>query len=96
MSACTGVVDWTKTEYGFYKREHPCLYESEDHKGLDLTNLAGWFTDYISFPYAPLDRIKAADTCDDPYLLNASKKLKENPDIFCISGHQDTLFFFLA
>ena len=74
--------EWTKTEYGFYKREHPCLYESEDHKGLDLTNLAGWFTDYIPFPYAPLDRIKVVDICDDPYLLNASKKLKENPDMF--------------
>lgn len=34
------------------------------------------------FSLCPLDRIKAADTCDDPYLLNASKKLKENPDIF--------------
>lgn len=74
--------EWTKTEYGFYKREHPCLYESEDHKGLDRTNLAGWFTDYIPFPYAPLDRIKVVDICDDPYLLNASKKLKENPDMF--------------
>lgn len=74
--------EWTKTEYGFYKREHPCLYISEDHKGLDLTNLAGWFTDYIPFPYAPLDRIKVADTCDELCLLKASKKLKENPDIF--------------
>ena len=48
--------EWTKKEYGFYKCEHPCLYISEDHQGLDFTNLAGWFTDYIPFPYAPLDR----------------------------------------
>lgn len=74
--------EWTKEEYGFYKREHPCLYVSEDHKGLDLTDLTGWFTDYISFPYAPLDRIRVVDTCDNQYLLKASKMLKENPDVF--------------
>ena len=74
--------EWTKKEYGFYKREHPCLYISEDHKGLDLTNLAGWFTDYVSFPYVPLDRIRVVDTCEDQYLLKASKMLKENPDVF--------------
>ena len=71
--------EWTKKEYGFYKREHPCLYISEDKKGLDLTNLCGWFTDYIPFPYAPLDRIQVVDTCDNPLLLNASKLLKEKP-----------------
>lgn len=74
--------EWTKEEYGFYKREHPCLYVSEDHKGLDLTDLTGWFTDYISFPHAPLDRIRVVDTCDNQYLLKASKMLKENPDVF--------------
>ena len=74
--------EWTKKEYGFYKREHPCLYISEDHKGLDLTNLAGWFTDYVSFPYAPLDRIRVVDTCEDQDLLKASKRLKENPNVF--------------
>ena len=74
--------EWTKKEYGFYKREHPCLYISEDHKGLDLTNLAGWFTDYIPFPNAPLDRIRVVDTCEDQYLLKASKRLKENPAVF--------------
>ena len=74
--------EWTKKEYGFYKREHPCLYISEDHKGLDLTNLAGWFTDYIPFPYAPLDRIRVVDTCEDQELLKASKRLKENPAVF--------------
>ena len=74
--------EWTKKEYGFYKREHPCLYLSEDHKGLDLTNLAGWFTDYVPFPYAPLDRIRVADTCGNPGLLKASKMLKKDPDVF--------------
>lgn len=74
--------EWTKKEYGFYKREHPCLYISEDHKGLDLTNLAGWFTDYVPFPYAPLDRIRVADTCGNPGLLKASKMLKKDPDVF--------------
>ena len=74
--------EWTKEEYGFYKREHPCLYVSEDHKGLDLTDLTGWFTDYIPFPYAPLDRIRVVDTCEDQNLLKASKRLKENPDVF--------------
>lgn len=74
--------EWTKKEYGFYKREHPCLYISEEHKGLDLTDLAGWFTDYISFPYAPLDRMRVVDTCEDQYLLKASKMLKENPNVF--------------
>ena len=74
--------EWTKEEYGFYKREHPCLYVSEDHKGLDLTDLTGWFTDYISFPHAPLDRIRVVDTCDNQYLLKASKMLKENSDVF--------------
>ena len=74
--------EWTKKEYGFYKREHPCLYISEDRKGLDITNLCGWFTDYIPFPYAPLDRIKVVDTCCDPALLKAAEMLKENPAIF--------------
>lgn len=74
--------EWTKEEYGFYKREQPCLYISEDHKGLDLTNLAGWFTDYIPFPYAPFDQIRVVETCDDSGLLKASKMLKENPDVF--------------
>lgn len=74
--------EWTKREYGFYKREHPCLYISEDHKGLDFTNLTGLFTDYVPFPYAPLDRLRVVDTCEDQYLLKASKMLKENPDVF--------------
>ena len=74
--------EWTKKEYGFYKREHSCLYISEDHKGLELTDLAGWFTDYVPFPYAPLDRIRVVDTCEDKYLLKASKMLKENPHVF--------------
>ena len=74
--------EWTKKEYGFYKREHPCLYISEDHNGLDLTELAGWFTDYIPFPYAPLDRIRVVDTCENQDLLKASKRLKENPNVF--------------
>ena len=74
--------EWTKKEYGFYKREHPCLYISEDHNGLDLTDLAGWFTDYIPFPYAPLDRIRVVDTCENQDLLKASKRLKENPNVF--------------
>lgn len=74
--------EWTKKEYGFYKREHPCLYISENHKGLDLTNLAGWFTDYVPFPYAPLDRIRVTDTCGNPGLLKASKMLKKDPDVF--------------
>ena len=49
--------DWTIKEYGHYKREHPCLYISEDHKGIDFTDLTGYvssFTDYIHFPYSPL------------------------------------------
>ena len=77
--------DWTKREYGHYKRENPCLYISEDHNGLDFTNLTGYvssFTDYIRFPYAPLDRIKVVDTCENPYLLKASRMLKEDPSIF--------------
>ena len=74
--------EWTKKEYGFYKREHPCLYISEDRKGLDITDLCGWFTDYIPFLYAPLDRIKVVDTCCDPALLKAAEMLKENPAIF--------------
>ena len=74
--------EWTRKEYGYYRREHPCLYISEDHKGLDITDLSGWFTDYIPFPYAPLDRIRVADTCDNPCLLRASRMLKENPAVF--------------
>lgn len=76
-------LEWTKKEYGFYKRDHPCLYISEDKKGLDITNLCDWCTDYISFPYAPLDRIQVVDTCDNLLLLNASKLLRENPMDFC-------------
>lgn len=75
-------LEWTKKEYGFYKREHPCLYISEDHAGPAITKLTGRFTDYISFPYSPLDRIQVVETCDDPRLLNASGMLKDNPDIF--------------
>ena len=74
--------EWTKKEYGFYKREHPCLYISEDRQGPDITNLCGWFTDYIPFPYAPLDRVEVVDTCDDPSLLKASAMLKEDPAVF--------------
>ena len=74
--------EWTKREYGFYKREHPCLYISEDRQGPDITNLCGWFTDYIPFPYAPLDRVKVVDTCDDPFLLKGSAMLKEDPAVF--------------
>lgn len=74
--------EWTKKEYGFYKREHPCLYISEDRQGPDITNLCGWFTDYIPFPYAPLDRIKVVDACDDPSLLKGSAMLKEDPAVF--------------
>lgn len=33
--------EWTKEEYGFYKREYPCLYISEDGKGLEVTDLTG-------------------------------------------------------
>ena len=55
---------------------------SEDRKGLDITDLCGWFTDYIPFPYAPLDRIKVVDTCCDPALLKAAEMLKEDPAIF--------------
>lgn len=77
--------DWTIKEYGHYKREHPCLYVSEDHNGIDFTDLTGCvfsFTDYIHFPYSPLDRIKVVETCENPVLLKASRMLKENPAIF--------------
>lgn len=77
--------DWTIKEYGHYKREHPCLYVSEDHKGIDFTDLTGYvssFTDYIHFPYSPLDRIKVVETCENPVLLKASRMLKENPAVF--------------
>ena len=77
--------DWTIKEYGHYKREHPCLYISEDHKGIDFTDLTGYvssFTDYIHFPYSPLDRIKVVETCENPVLLKASRMLKENPAVF--------------
>lgn len=74
--------EWTKKEYGFYKREHPCLYISEDHAGPAITKLTEGFTDYIWFPYSPLDRIQVVETCDDTRLLNASGMLKDNPDIF--------------
>lgn len=77
--------DWTIEEYGHYKREHPCLYVSEDHKGIDFTDLTGYvssFTDYIHFPYSPLDRIKVVETCENPVLLKASRMLKENPAVF--------------
>ena len=74
--------EWTKKKYGFYKREHPCLYISEDKKGLDITNLCGSFTDYISFPYAPLDRIKVVYNCKDPLFLKASELLRNAPTVF--------------
>lgn len=77
--------DWTIKEYGHYKREHPCLYVSEDHNGIDFTDLTGYvssFTDYIHFPYSPLDQIKVVETCENTILFRASKMLKEKPAIF--------------
>ena len=77
--------EWTMKEYGHYKREHPCLYVSEDHNGIDFINLTGYvssFTDYIHFPYSPLDQIKVVETCENLVLLKASRMLKEKPAVF--------------
>lgn len=88
--------EWTVTEYGHYRREHPCLYFSNDENMLDFTDLTGHylsFRDDSPFPYTPLDRIKVVDTCDNSYLLQASRMLKENPSVFdkwrkCRDSHE--------
>lgn len=76
--------EWTLGEYGHNKREHPCLYMSEDHEGMCLTELTGYQCSLsdVYFPYTPLDKIQVVDTCENPDLLKASRMLKENPDIF--------------
>lgn len=75
--------EWTLREYGYYKRTHPCLYISQDHNSLDISNLTvGFFTDYIAFTHAPLDSIKVVDICDDPLLSKASAILKADPEVF--------------
>ena len=40
------------------------------------------FTDYIHFPYSPLDQIKVVETCENLVLLKASRMLKEKPAVF--------------
>ena len=71
--------EWTKKEYGYFKREHPCLYISEEQQKLKVTSLTGdclLFTDDISFPYAPLDRIQTVDDCEEPLLMEAAERIK--------------------
>lgn len=74
--------EWTLREYGYYKRNHPCLYISEDYNGLDFVELTDSLLADIFFPYAPLDRIKVDENCNHPLLMKASVLLKESPSVF--------------
>lgn len=74
--------EWMLREYGYYKRRHCCLYISDDGNRLDLGELTDSLFADISFPHAPLDRIKVVESCDNPLLMKTSSLLKETPDIF--------------
>ena len=74
--------EWTLREYGYHKRNHLCLYISEDSNGLRFTELTDNLLADIFFPYAPLDRIKVVENCDNPLLMKASVLLKEDPGVF--------------
>ena len=82
-----GYFEWTLREYGYYKRNHPCLHISEDYNGLDFVELTDSLLADIPFPYAPLDRIKVVENCDNPLLMKASTLLKEGPDVFTLGLH---------
>ena len=74
-------LEWTKKEYGYYKREHPCLYISKEQKKLTDASLTGdclMFTDDVSFPYAPLDRIQVVDNCEESFLIKAADRIKNH------------------
>lgn len=74
--------EWTFREYGYYKRNHPCLFISEDSNGLGFTELTDNLLADIFFPYVPLDRIKVVESCDNPLLMKARALLKEDPNTF--------------
>ena len=62
---------------------HWCLYESEDHKGLWISDLsANHFTDYAYFEQSPLTLCEPAPDCPDEKLQRVSAMLKANPDIW--------------
>lgn len=71
--------EWTLSDYGFYKRVHPCLYISEDDNSLDFMQLT---TGDISYPYTQLDHIKVVEKCDDLRLMKASCLLKKAPNLY--------------
>ena len=74
--------EWTLREYGYYKRNHLCLYISEDYNGLDFAKLTDSLLADIPFPYVPLDRIKVVENCDNSLLMKACALLKESPGVF--------------
>jgi len=46
----------------------------------------------VNFPASPLDRVRVADTCDDPLLVKASELLKQNPDLWFEWGKIDNRY----
>jgi len=66
-----------------YHQYHWCFYKSYDTQELKISDLSNsCFTDYIFFHNSPLTRIRLAVKCDEPLIVNASKTLKENPDLW--------------
>lgn len=75
--------EWIFKEYGYHRREHPCLYYSDEKKRIIFTDLTcrscnGYG---IRFRLCLLDRIRAIQFCDNQILQRMSNLIKENPDI---------------
>ena len=62
---------------------HWCIYESEDRNGLWIDDLSNdGFTDYVCFPHCPLDMCELVQNCPDDKIMEASKILKVNPQLW--------------
>ena len=62
---------------------HWCIYESEDRKGLWIDDLSNdGFADYVCFPHCPLDMCELVNDCPDDKIMEASKILKANPQLW--------------
>ena len=62
---------------------HYCIYESEDRKGLWLSDISDSnFTDYVPLENCPLGCCEPVDSCPDNKLMKVSKKLKGNTELW--------------
>lgn len=74
------------TYNGNYEFKHICQYISEDYNSMNFAELTDTFFADIPFSYAPLDRIKVVENCENPLLMEASVLLKEDPNRFYTWG----------